>query len=79
MKAGDLYRRVRGRTEGLYGDDNPIGRLTVSTNLDPWELPEPELPTKEHTWTVPRSVAYMQQRAALSGLSGEDVSNPTET
>ena len=34
------------------GDCNPIGRTTVSTNLDPWELPETKPPTKEHTWAV---------------------------
>ena len=36
----DPYGRVRGRIEGTEGDGNPIGRPTVSTNLDPWELPE---------------------------------------
>jgi hypothetical protein len=45
----DPYGRVRGRTEGIEGDGNPIGRPTVSTNLKPWELPEIEPPTKEHT------------------------------
>lgn len=50
----DPYGRVRGRIEGAEGDGNPIGRPTVSTNLDPWELPETEPPTKEHTWAGPR-------------------------
>jgi hypothetical protein len=27
----------------------------VSTNLDLWEPPETEPPTKEHTWVAPRS------------------------
>ena len=36
--------------EGTEGDCNPIGRVTLSTNLDPWELPETEPPTKEHAW-----------------------------
>jgi hypothetical protein len=31
------------------GDCNPIGRPTVSTNLDPWELPKTEPTTKEYT------------------------------
>ena len=44
---GDPYGRVRGRTEG---DGNPIGRTTVSTNLDHTELLGIEPPTKEHTW-----------------------------
>jgi hypothetical protein len=46
----DPYGKVSGRIEGAKGDHNPIGRTKVSTNLDPWELPETELPTKEHTW-----------------------------
>jgi hypothetical protein len=32
------YGRVRGRTGGAEGDSNPIGRSTVSTNPDTWEL-----------------------------------------
>jgi hypothetical protein len=39
MEVGDFYGRVRGRIEGTEGDDSPIGRPTVSTNLDPRELP----------------------------------------
>jgi hypothetical protein len=42
---------VGGRTRGAEGDGNPIGRTTVSTNLDPLELPEIKPPTKEHTWS----------------------------
>ena len=37
-EVGASYGRVRGRIEGTEGDGNPIGRPTVSTNLDPWEL-----------------------------------------
>jgi hypothetical protein len=48
-EVGDPCGRVRGRIEGTEGDGNPIGRPTVSTNLDPWELPETKPPTKEHT------------------------------
>ena len=57
---------VRGRIEGAEGDGNPIGRTTVSTNLDPWELPETKPPTKEHTWAGPWP-SHMKQRTALSG------------
>ena len=46
-------------TEGTEGDGNPTGRTTVSTNLDPWELPETEPPTKEHTQAGLRSLAHM--------------------
>jgi hypothetical protein len=33
------YGRVRGRTEGAEGAGKPIGRLTVSTNMDLWDSP----------------------------------------
>jgi hypothetical protein len=33
-KVEDSYGRVRGRVEGTEGDGQPIGRPTVSTNLD---------------------------------------------
>ena len=67
---GDPYGRVRQRTEGMEEDSNPIGRPTVSKNMDPWELPVTEPPTKEHTLAGPRPPKHMQQRAALSDLSG---------
>ena len=51
-EVGGSYGRIRRRIEGLLGDGNPIGRPTVSTNLDPWELPETEPPTKEHAWVM---------------------------
>jgi hypothetical protein len=41
---------ARERTEGTEGDGNPIGKSTLSTNLDPWELPEIKPLNKEHTW-----------------------------
>jgi hypothetical protein len=41
----DPYGRVRGRIEGAEGNGNRIGRTTVSTNLDCWELPETKPPT----------------------------------
>ena len=70
-KVGDPYERVRGRTEGAEGDGNPIGR-TISTNPDSWELQETKPPTKEHKWVGLRPQAHMQQRTALSGLSGRE-------
>jgi hypothetical protein len=48
MDIGDPYGRLREKIEGGEGDGNLIERTTMSTNLDPWELPETELPTKEH-------------------------------
>ena len=49
------YGRVRGRIEGEEGDGNPIGRPTLSTNLDPQELPETKPPIRDHTWAGLRS------------------------
>jgi hypothetical protein len=46
---GDPYGRVRGRIEETEGHGNPIGRPTVSTNLDLWELPEIKPPKIIHT------------------------------
>ena len=66
----DPNGRIRGKIEGAEGDGNPIGRPTVSANLDPWELPETKPPTKEHTWAGPRPLTLMKQRTALSDLSG---------
>jgi hypothetical protein len=50
-EVGDPYGRVRiNRAEA---DGNPVGRPTVSTNSDPWELPETKQSTKECMWAVP--------------------------
>ena len=51
-EVSNTYGRVKGKTEGAERDDNHIRNLTVSTNLNPWELPGTKSPTKEHTWTV---------------------------
>jgi hypothetical protein len=40
VKVRDQYGRVKGRTEGVEGDCNPIGRTTGSTNGDLSELSE---------------------------------------
>jgi hypothetical protein len=42
----------------------------MSTNLDLWGLPETKPPTKLHAHAGLRPPAYMEQRTALSGLSG---------
>jgi len=51
--------------KGLKGIATPTGRTTVSTNLDPSELPENKPKTKEHTW-----VGYLmpQGRGMLVGV-----------
>jgi hypothetical protein len=56
--------KVRGRIGGTEGDDNPIGRPTVSMNLDPWGPPETKLPTKEHAWPGPRP-QHIRRRGLL--------------
>jgi hypothetical protein len=43
------------------GDRNPIGRPTVLTNLEPWELSETEPPTKEHAGIGPRMHLILQK------------------
>jgi hypothetical protein len=50
MEVRNPYGRVRGRIEGPQRDDTSTGRPTLTTNLEPWECPETEPPTKEHTW-----------------------------
>ena len=37
---GEPYGIIRGRIEGAEGESNPIGRLIVSINLEPWDLPD---------------------------------------
>ena len=56
---GDPYGRVRERSEGNEGDGNPIEILTLSTNLNPSELPETKLPTKENTQAGQRPLVYI--------------------
>ena len=47
---GDIYGRVRGRSEGTEGDDNPTGKPTVLTNVDTSELLETKPTTTEYIW-----------------------------
>jgi hypothetical protein len=47
---GDPFGRVM---ERIKEGGNPIGRTTVPTNLDPWELPEPE-PSTNFTYVAVR-------------------------
>ena len=45
----DHYGRLSRRIEGIEGNGKHIRRPTVSTNPDPWKLPDTELQTKLHT------------------------------
>jgi hypothetical protein len=58
-ESGNPNGWARGRTEETEGDCNPIGRPTVSTNLEHWELPETKLPTKEHARTALKLQAHI--------------------
>ena len=75
-----LWKRW-GRIEETEGDGDPIGRPTVSTNLDPWELPETKPPTKEQTWSSSRSLAGAHVKKGWPFLAsvGKVVPNPVET
>jgi hypothetical protein len=42
----DPYGRVRGRSEGIEVDGNPIGRQILSTTPVTWVLPESKPSTK---------------------------------
>jgi hypothetical protein len=37
-EVGGPYGRVRRRTEGTEGNCNPVGRITIATNLDSSKL-----------------------------------------
>jgi hypothetical protein len=67
------YGKLRGRIEGTEGVDNPIERPTVSTNLETWEFPETELPTKEHIPARPRPPNTCHRQPCLASV-GEDAS-----
>ena len=53
MELGDSYGRIWERIEGPNVDKNSIGSPTELTKMEPWVLPDTELPTKEHTWAGP--------------------------
>jgi hypothetical protein len=51
----EFYGRVVGKIEEPQVDRNSTGRLTETTNLDPWWLSETEPPIKEQAWAGPRA------------------------
>jgi hypothetical protein len=55
----DTYGTVRKRIEGADENVGTIGRPTLSTNLEPWELPETKPPFKEHTRAGPPPPIHM--------------------
>jgi hypothetical protein len=77
-EVADSYCWVRERIEEAEGESYPTGRPTVSTNLDPRELPETEAPTRSIQWLV-----WIPWHKCSRGLLGQasvgDVLNPWET
>jgi hypothetical protein len=73
--------RVRVRTEGTDWVGKPIGRPTMSINLDLRELPGTKPPTEEHTQAGPRPPSiYVCSRGLLClAPVKEDVPNPINT
>ena len=61
MDLRESFGRVGIKIEGPKEDKDSIGRATESTNLDPWELPEPDSPTKEKAQAEPRYLSHMYQ------------------
>jgi hypothetical protein len=51
IEISNQYGRVRGRTERVEGDYNPIRRTTMSINSRDLRVPPKTKPrVKEHTW-----------------------------
>jgi len=59
MEVWDFYAGVWGRIESPVRNRNSTGKLTEATNLNPWELSETELPTKDHTRVGLRPMMHM--------------------
>jgi hypothetical protein len=64
MELRESCGRVGRRIEGPEKDKDSIGRITVSTHLDSWGLPETEPPTKECTWAGPSPPHIYSKHAA---------------
>ena len=62
-----LFRSIGERIEEVEGEADPIGKPAVSTNPDPRDLPETELPT----WNIPVSIQspWYTLSSGLPGLA----------
>lgn len=58
------------RSSGELTIGDSIGRPAVSTNQDPWQHPETEPLSWQHTKAGARPLAHIWQRTAEAGLSG---------
>ena len=65
-----------GACPGPEGNGYPTGSPTLSTKLDPWELPDTELGIKEHT-----RAGLRHKHICNRGLTSvrEDELNPADT
>jgi hypothetical protein len=64
--------------EEVEEQGSPIGRPVVLTNQDPWELPDSEPPTRQHTAagpSFPQTSIYSRGLPSLASL-GKDAPNP---
>ena len=75
MEVRDPYGRIRGRTEEIDEEGNPIGRLTVSTSLNPWELPE----TNQRASLTPTHTHICNRGMPCLASVREDLPNLGET
>jgi hypothetical protein len=55
MELKESFRRVQVELSEVEGVTDTTGTPAESTNLDLWELPETEPPTKKHTWAKPKA------------------------
>ena len=70
-KAREPHGKIKRRIEGTEEDGNSKEKLKPPMNMDLWELPETEPPTKRCIGADLKPKAHMQQRADLSDLSGK--------
>jgi hypothetical protein len=68
-ETGDPCGWIREKVEVAEEDSDPIGRPAVSTNLDPQDLSDTELPNRQNTPADMRPPTCIQQRTVRSGLS----------
>jgi hypothetical protein len=60
---------IRKNLEEAEGEQDPVGRPAVSTNLEPCDLLDTERPTRKHTPAHMRIPTHIHQRPLWSGLS----------
>jgi hypothetical protein len=63
-EAGDPCSWIKEKLEEAEEEGNPIGRPAVSINLDPQDLSDIELPTRQHIPADVRLPTHKQQRTA---------------